>query len=128
MLDRAQIPHAHWQLRRDENGRAVLGDIAAELDCLKQEIRQCILTPKGSVPLNPEKGCDLRPYIDRPMNVRHLFVVAEVRDALERDVPRINVQAVKASADFSNLVIRVTWAPKEWVLDEFIVTEVPYGN
>lgn len=128
MLDRSQIPYAHWQLRRDPDGHAVLGAIAPELDCLKQEIRQCILTPKGSVPLNPEKGCDLQPYMDRPMNIRHLFVVAEVRAGLERDVPRINVQSVEVDASFAHLQIQVTWSPKEWVSDEFIVTEVSLGN
>ena len=104
----------------------MLGEISAELDDLKQEITQCILTPKRSVPLNPEKGCDLEPYRDRPMNVRHLFVAAEVRDALKRDVPRIVVREVQIEAAFSTLTIRVTWSPTEMVLEEFITTEVPY--
>ena len=88
MLDRGNIPYAHWQMQRTPDG-AVLGGIVAELDDLEQQIRQCILTPKRSVPLNPAKGCDLDQFRDRPLNVRHLFVAAEVRDALERDVPRI---------------------------------------
>ncbi|WP_217351996.1 hypothetical protein, partial [Ruegeria sp. HKCCD8929] len=81
MLDRNTITNVHWQMKRTVEG-SVWGEIAPDLDDLAQEIRQCILTPKGSVPLTPEKGCDLEQFRDRPMNVRSLFVVAEVREAL----------------------------------------------
>ncbi|MGR3760881.1 hypothetical protein ACUXV3_12240 [Roseobacteraceae bacterium NS-SX3] len=113
-------------MKRDPDGTARFGDISAELEDLKQDIRQCILTPKLSVPLNPEKGCDLLQYKDRPLDVRRLFAVAEVREALERDVPRIAVQSLDAAAGFSTLTISVTWSPKEWVSDEFITTVVDY--
>lgn len=126
MLDRATIPFVHWQMRRDPDGAAVLGDISAELDDLAQEIRQCILTPKRSVPLNPEKGCDLDQFRDRPMNVRGLFAVAEVRDAIRRDVPRVVVRDIAYEAGFDTLKISVTWSPTEMVLEEFITTEVAY--
>lgn len=126
MLDRNDISYVHWQMKRDPDGAAVLGEISAELDDLAQEIRQCILTPKRSVPLNPEKGCDLEQYRDRPLNVRHLFVAAEVRDALKRDVPRIVVREVGVATEFSTVTISVTWSPTEMVMEEFITTEVAY--
>lgn len=126
MLDRNDITPVHWQMKRSPDGVAVLGDISAEFDDLKQEIRQCILTPKRSVPLNPEKGCDLDQYRDRPLNVRHIFVVAEVRDALKRDVPRIVVREVTVEASFSQVTIKIVWAPVEMVMAEFITTEVEY--
>ena len=126
MLVRQDIPFVHWQMKRDSEGVAVMGEISAEIDDLAQSIRQCILTPKRSVPLNPEKGCDLEPYRDRPMNVRHLFIAAEVRGALKRDVPRIVVREVVVKADFASVTINVTWSPTEVVLEEFITTEVAY--
>ncbi len=126
MLDRNDIPFVHWQMKRSPDGEAVLGEISAELDDLEQAIRQCILTPKRSVPLNPEKGCNLDQYRDRPLNVRHLFVAAEVREALKRDVPRVVVREVGVSAEFSSVTIRVAWAPTEMVMEEFITTEVAY--
>lgn len=126
MLDRNDISYVHWQMKRSPDGAAVLGEIAAELDDLNQEIRQCILTPKRSVPLNPEKGCDLEPYRDRPLNVRHLFVAAEVREALKRDVPRIVVRDTAVATEFTSVTIKVTWSPVEMVLEEFITTEVTY--
>ena len=126
MLVRQDIPFVHWQMKRDSDGVAVMGDISAEINDLIQSIRQCILTPRRSVPLNPQKGCDLEPYRDRPMNVRHLFIAAEVREALKRDVPRINVQEVAVKTDFAAVTIAVTWSPSEVVLEEFITTEVAY--
>lgn len=126
MLDRNNITYVHWQMRRDPEGRAVLGDIATGLADLDQEIRQCILTPKRSVPLNPEKGCDLDQYRDRPVNVRHLFVAAEVREALKRDVPRIHVRSVNVQADFTSVKITITWTPTEMVLEEVMTTEVAH--
>jgi len=126
MLDRTQIPFVHWQMKRDPDGIAVFGEISSEFDDLSQEIRQCILTPKRSVPLNPEKGCDLDQFRDRPLNVRHLFVAAEVREALRRDVPRIVVRDVLVDATFSTVTISVTWAPTEMILGDFITTAVEY--
>jgi phage baseplate assembly protein W len=126
MLDRNTITPVHWQMKRSPEGVALLGEISAEYDDLSQEIRQCILTPKRSVPLNPEKGCDLDQYRDRPMDVRHLFVVAEVREALERDVPRIVLREVIVETSFSQISIKVVWAPSEMVMGEFITTEVKY--
>ena len=126
MLDRGNIPYAHWQMQRTLGG-AVLGAIAAELDDLEQQIRQCILTPKRSVPLNPAKGCDLDQFRDRPLNVRHLFVAAEVRDALERDVPRITVRDVVVVTEFTAVTITVTWSPAEMVMEKIVTTEVGYA-
>jgi phage baseplate assembly protein W len=126
MLDRNDIPYVHWQMKRAPDGTAVLGAISAELDDLGQEIRQCILTPKRSVPLNPEKGCDLDQFRDRPMNVRHMFVAAEVREALARDVPRIAVHELSVDVAFASVSISVTWSPVEMVMQEFVTTEVAY--
>jgi phage baseplate assembly protein W len=126
MLDRNDIPFAHWQMKRNSDGTAVLGAIATEMDDLAQEIRQCILTPKRSVPLNPEKGCDLDAYRDRPMNIRQMFLAAEIREALERDVPRIVVRDIAVTTGFTEIGIKVTWSPAEMVMEEFIETEIQY--
>ncbi len=125
MLDRNKIANVHWQMKRTVDG-PVWGEIAADLEDLAQEIRQCILTPKGSVPLNPEKGCDLEQFRDRPMNVRGLFVVAEVREALRLWVPRVLVHDLTATNTFDTVSLTVTWSPIEAVLEEFQTTEVDY--
>lgn len=126
MLDRNDITHVHWQMKRNPEG-AVLGAVSTDLDDLSQDIRQCILTPKRSVPLNPEKGCDLEQFRDRPMNVRHLFVMAEVRDALKRDVPRVDVQEISFETSFDAISLTVAWLPTETVARDFIITVVDYA-
>lgn len=80
------------------------------------------------MPLNPEKGCDIDAYRDRPMNVRHMFLAAEIREALARDVPRIEVSEVAATTSFDTVNISVTWAPTEMVLAAFVTTEVVYAG
>lgn len=126
MLDRNTITNAHWQMKRTADG-PVWGEIAADLEDLAQEIRQCILTPKGSVPLNPQKGCDLDQYRDRPMNVRSLFVIAEVREALRLWVPRVQVHEITHAASFASIALTVIWSPVETVLEDFQSTEVAYA-
>ena len=126
MLDRNTITNAHWQMKRTAEG-PVWGEIAPDLEDLAQEIRQCILTPKGSVPLNPEKGCDLDQFRDRPMNVRSLFVLAEVREALRLWVPRVQVHEITYQTTFEAITLNVSWSPVEAVLDQFQTTEVTYA-
>lgn len=126
MLDRNTITNVHWQMKRAAEG-AVWGEIVPDLADLAQEIRQCILTPKGSVPLNPEKGCDLEQFRDRPMNVRSLFVVAEVREALRLWVPRVVVHEITFETTFETVSLSVTWSPVEAVQDDFQTTEVTYA-
>lgn len=125
MLDRNTITHVHWQMKR--TGGPVWGEIASDLDDLEQSIRQCILTPKGSVPLNPEKGCDLEQFRDRPMNVRSLFVLAEVREALSLWVPRIQVHEITYETAFDSIALTITWSPVEAVLEQFQSTQVDYA-
>ncbi len=125
MLDRNTITNVHWQMKRTAEGPA-WGEIAPDLEDLAQEIRQCVLTPKKSVPLNPEKGCDLDQFRDRPMNVRSLFVVAEVREALRLWVPRVQVHEITFETTFEAITLSVSWSPREAVLDEFQVTEIEY--
>jgi len=126
MLDRNTITHTHWQAKRTGDG-PVWGEIASDLDDLAQEIRQCILTPKGSVPLKPEKGCDLDQYRDRPLNVRGLLVVAEVREALRLWVPRVQVHELTYTNSFEAIALNVTWSPVEAVVEQFQTTEVTYA-
>ena len=71
MQDKSAIPFQHWSLkvgRQDrDTGRAVapFGEIASAVDDLHQSITNIILTPLGAVPTEPEKGCDLFPWLDR---------------------------------------------------------------
>jgi hypothetical protein len=58
--------------------------------------------------------------------VRHLFVAAEVCDALKRDVPRIVVRDVAVATELTAVSISVTWFPAEMVMEEFVTTALEY--
>lgn len=124
MTLRTQIKAVHWQMdaaSRDAPSGAIVTDIAD----LSQSIEQAILTEKGSVPLSPERGLDLQAFRDRPATVRHLFLGAAVREALERDVPRIEVDLVEATIEtFSRVALRIVWRPLSSVAADFLTTEV----
>lgn len=125
MLDRAQIPYVHWQMAGcADDGTPRYGEIVAEMDDLDLEIRQLIMTQPLSVPGNPEKGVDLDKYRDRPQGELALLVVAELRGALERFIPRIELGDIRVKKEFTRLTIAIDWRPVEAVLAEFQTTEV----
>lgn len=125
MLDRAQIIYVHWQMAgRAADGALTYGEIAAELDDLDLEIRNLIMTQPGSVVGNPEKGVDLDKYRDRPQGELALFVVAELRAALERWIPRIELGEIRVRREFTRLTVEIDWRPREAVQAEFQTTVV----
>ena len=101
------------------------GEIVWGVDDLHQAISSVILTPLGSVPTEPEKGCDLLPYIDRPLDIAVPNVTRVIWDALTIWEPRIVLQDVKvAEAAFGHLNAEIYWRPIESVLDDLRITEV----
>ena len=131
MLDRHQIPYAHWSVkvgRSDpETGIApdVAGEIVVALDDVHQAIANLILTPKRSVPGNPEKGCDLTPYIDRHEAEAIPNITREIWDALAIWEHRVIVDSVFIiQTAFAHFVARISWHPIQSVLDDVQITEV----
>ena len=121
MLDRAQIDAVHWQLARPPWGASeVPGAIVQDLDDLAQCMRSALETRKGSCPLAPERGLDLDSYRDRPMSARRLILGAAVRECLERDVPRVEVDAVRAEMGaIDRIELDIAWRPRGDVAAEF---------
>ena len=126
MSERFQTPHLHWQLRVRPGAVPPWGEIAAGLDDLEQSIRTIILTPPGSVPLEPEKFCAALDYIDRPPAVAIPAITREIFDALSRFEPRIElVEPVQVEMlAFHHFRAVITWRPRADVLADIIRTEV----
>lgn len=126
LVDRADINYLHWQLKVDF-GQPADGEIVAQIADIEQEIANLVLTPKGSVPLNPEKGCDLLPYKDLPPEIGIPNMVREVWDGLTVWCKRIIVEDVQVEmVDFHHWKIPVFWRPVEAVLNEILRTEVTW--
>lgn len=133
MIDKDTIRFRHWSLKVGRidpaTGEAlnVVGEIVAAVDDLHQSIVNLILTQKGSVPTEPEKGVDYEGAIDRHPDVAIPLLTREIWDALSIWEPRIVVQKVAiAMVEFAHFSTRVFWRPIESVIDDLRVTEVAY--
>ena len=103
------------------------GHVAEKIADLELGIRNVILSPKGSVPLNPEKGCNLYPYIDRPPSEGIPNMTREIWDALKAWCPRILVDRVEVEqVAFHHYKVPVFWRPIESINDELIQTVINY--
>lgn len=97
-----------WSLALNQWGAAAEG-----IDDVAQCVTVILTTPLRSDPHRPDFGCDLLPWIDRPVADATPGIVAAVRDALERWETRIepiDVTVTPATGiDGAGLVIAVTW-------------------
>lgn len=134
MIDRRKITNKHWSMkvaRRDRETGVMpdtYGEVVLALDDLHQAITNLILTPKGSVPTNPEKGCDILSAIDRHPDIGIPLLTTAIWDALSMWEPRIVLEKVTVSMTaFSVFSAKVLWRPVASLMDELQVTEVAYG-
>ena len=63
-----------------------------------QEVAVLLGTRQGEVPLFREFGLPQR-FLDRPLNVARPVLLLEVKEALERFVPQVELLAVDLTAD-----------------------------
>ena len=125
LVDRHQIPFLHWQHRVVPGADAAWGEIVSGYDDIDQAIRIIVLTPKGTVPTEPEKFCDALSYIDRPPAIAIPGITREVWDALTRWEPRIVVDRVTVTAvAFHHFRVPIFWRAREDVAAEIRLTEV----
>ncbi|HEY9215908.1 MAG TPA: GPW/gp25 family protein [Ancylobacter sp.] len=124
MLDRSTIRHIHWQLAAGQTVPTG-GGIVTGYDDIEQEMRTIVLTPIGSVPCNPTKGCDLLAYIDRPPAEALPLICRDIWLAIATWVSRIEVQPVEArQIGFAHFGISVPWRVKGDIAAEIRQTEM----
>lgn len=83
-----------WQVRL-----GTLGGIVDGVEDLEQCLRVVVLTPKGSVPHDPEFGADIYRYLDRPLAAVRGAIVREVIEAVRYGEPRVQLLSVALSPD-----------------------------
>lgn len=126
MTDRQSISHIHWQIKLRQAGTGhASGEIVTDYDDIEQEIRIIVMTPIGSVPTNPLKGCDLMPLIDLPGEIASPLVCQAVFDAINIWVSRVEVGTVTATAIAAHhWVVHIPWRVKNDVLADFRLLEM----
>lgn len=117
--------HLHWQHRVSPGPKADWGAAVRGIADLEQSIRIICLTPKLSVPTEPEKFCNAFDYIDRPPAIAIPRISQEIWDALAKWEPRIVVERVEVEAvAFHHFRAPVFWRPREDVIGELLQTDV----
>ncbi|WCK24613.1 GPW/gp25 family protein [Agrobacterium pusense] len=135
MIDKDKITHRHWSIKvgRADPQTAIApdtyGEIVTAVEDLSQSITNLILTPKGSVPTEPEKGVDILGSIDRHPDIGIPYLTREIWDAITLWEPRVTVERVDVNmVQFSHFQTQVFWRPVQSVLDDLQVTEVVYNG
>ena len=132
------IPFAHWSMRvardaaRDE---AAWGQIVHQLADLEQGIANLLLTPKGSVPTNPEKGSNLLKFMDRPPAVAIPLLTVDLWEALQpRFLPRIRVEGVRVdpvsepNAPLTAFRVPIFWRPIDGVVEDLVESRLEIAD
>lgn len=99
-----EIRASDWQLRIGEPGAIVEGQ-----DDVDQCIRTILLTPRGSVPFDPEFGSDVWRYLDAPLTTVRPYLLRAILEAVQRWEPRAEITQVDVSLgdDGSGLLVRI---------------------
>lgn len=106
----------------------VSGDVVVDDDDVSQCLAVIVMTRPGEVPHEPEFGCDLWEYVDRPVNEVQLFVSTAVINAVRRWEPRVEVFGVayEYSAEFSGLAVEVKYRRLDNLTERVLV--LPVGD
>lgn len=113
---------------------AAFGEIVDQLADVEQGIANLVLTPKRSVPTEPDKGCDLLPYMDRPPAIAIPALKGEIWEGLFAWHRRIRLDAVDVEAvdagdcGFSRFRVPVFWFPVDGVVEEPLQTVLELGR
>lgn len=120
-----QTDHLHWQHKIQLGPVAAWGEIVTGIEDIEQCIQIICLTPKFSVPTEPDKFCDALLYIDRPAPVAIPIITQKTWDALTIHEPRIVVERVEVTElSFEHFSMPIFWRPREDVLGDIRRTEV----
>jgi uncharacterized protein len=103
-----------FPVRADKTGGIALVSREREL---AESIELILRTPRGDRPMRPEFGCGIWDEVFSPMDATTAGRVAyDVRAALERWEPRINVTAVEVTfndAERGRMDVWITYAERE---------------
>lgn len=90
-----------------------------------RDISQCILiiitTAKGSDPLRPEFGCDIRKYLDAPTS-QVPAMIREITQAIEIWETRAIVTKVSYKLEVSSISFKIEWKTNNGTAGETNVT------
>lgn len=91
-----------WQLSKKG-----VGEIAENLDDIRQSIEFILFTAKGSLPLDPEFGTDIHLYIDQPLTVVVPNLTKEIITGIRKYETRVEIVSISAYNVVDHLFIKI---------------------
>lgn len=122
MINVNEIKSVDWSMKL-----GFFGEVVEAVDDIDQCIKIILKTRKGSVPLDPEFGCDIYKYLDMPLNLVIADITRETFVALRENEPRIEVLNVKISsieAPQGSMQVKIEYKLKDSEIVK--ITEVVY--
>lgn len=98
-----EITQRDWSL-----STTAQGEIAQGLRDISQCIYIIATTVKGSDPLRPEFGADIRQYLDAPAT-QVPALIREITQAIEIWETRVRVTRVSYKVDVSHITFQIEW-------------------
>jgi hypothetical protein len=96
-----QIKGFKYPFQLGPDGRVAMSE---DIEHLKQNVIQIILTRKGEMPFLPKWGCSLANRVFDPVNAQS-FAESEIRAAIKKHEPRVEVTKIEANIDRAYLGI-----------------------
>ncbi len=95
----------HWQIKLAQEDDAPWNEAVAGLDDLAQAIRIICLTPRLSVPTEPEQFCDALSYIDRVPSEAIPGISREIWEGVTRWEPRVLLDRVDVEQEVLSILV-----------------------
>ncbi|KZL05506.1 hypothetical protein [Pseudovibrio sp. Ad26] len=115
----------HWQIKLAQEDDAPWNEAVEGLDDLAQAIRIICLTPKLSVPTEPEQFCDALSYIDRVPAEAIPGISKEIWEGITRWEPRVLLDRVDVEQlGLAYFAASIFWRPRSDVLSDIQRTDV----
>ena len=97
-----EIKTKDWQLSNE-----TFGEVAENVDDIRQSISNIIFTAKGSLPLDAEFGTLIHLYADQPLNRVLPSLTKEVIVGIKKYEPRVKVVSVTAFNQMEHLYVKI---------------------
>ncbi|MBN3779912.1 hypothetical protein G3O06_20460 [Burkholderia sp. Ac-20345] len=106
-----------------------VGQVVTDVDDIGQCVTIILHTPLGSDPHRPDFGSNVDRYIDYPINIARPYIAREIRTALARWEPRLDlVQVSVAPSDIAKLAVGIRWQVAAAYSNDIFVTNLAFGR
>lgn len=97
-----EINTKDWQISKKG-----VGQIAENIDDIRQSLEFIIFTAKGSLPLDPNFGTNVHLYVDQPVNIVTPKLTSEIVNGVNNYEERIEIESITSYYQYERLFIKI---------------------